>query len=142
MQQVQTLGKHVVCTSVRDYMVWQSEEGATFQWAAVGDGLMDVPAYVQHLATSCPGVPLFVESISNSARPIPFLQDQWWKGFPDVRAAEIADFLPCAVVGIRSTWTCRPKAWTATSSTVSISGLSFSGALNVYAVAVRVENFE
>lgn len=26
LQQVQTLGKHVVCTSVRDYMVWESEE--------------------------------------------------------------------------------------------------------------------
>ena len=93
MQQVQTLGKHVVCTSVRDYMVWQSEAGATFQWTAVGEGSMDVPAYVRHLAALCPGVPLFVETISNSARPIPFLQEQWWKGFPDVRAADIVDFL-------------------------------------------------
>jgi len=93
MQHVQTLGRHVVCTSVRDYMVWESEEGATFQWTAVGQGLMDVPAYVQHLATLCPGVPLFVESISNSARPIPFLQEEWWKGFPDVRASGIVDFL-------------------------------------------------
>ena len=93
MQHVQTLGKHVVCTSIRDYMVWESEEGATFQWTAVGEGMMDVPAYVQHLATLCPGVPLFVESISNSARPIPFLQEEWWKGFPDVRASSIVDFL-------------------------------------------------
>jgi len=93
MKQVQMLGEHVVCTSIRDYMVWESEEGATFQWTAVGDGLMDVPAYVQHLATLCPGVPLFVESISNSARPIPFLTEDWWAGFPDVRAADIVDFL-------------------------------------------------
>jgi sugar phosphate isomerase/epimerase len=93
MQHVQTLGKHVVCTSIRDYMVWESEEGATFQWTAVGEGMMDVPAYVQHLATLCPGVPLFVESISNSARPIPFLTDEWWKGFPNVRASSIVDFL-------------------------------------------------
>ena len=93
MQHVQTLGKHVVCTSIRDYMVWESEDGATFQWTAVGEGLMDVPAYVQHLATLCPGVPLFVESISNSTRPIPFLQEEWWTGFPDVRASSIVDFL-------------------------------------------------
>jgi sugar phosphate isomerase/epimerase len=93
MQHVQTLGKHVVCTSIRDYMVWESEEGATFQWTAVGEGMMDVPAYVQHLATLCPGVPLFVESISNSARPIPFLTNEWWKGFPNVRASSIVDFL-------------------------------------------------
>ncbi len=41
----------------------------------------------------CPGVPLFVESISNSARPIPFLTDDFWKGYPKLRAADIADFL-------------------------------------------------
>ncbi len=93
MQHVQTLGKHVVCTSIRDYMVWESEDGATFQWTAVGEGLMDVPAYVQHLATLCPGVPLFVESISNSARPVPFLTEEWWKAFPDVQASSIVDFL-------------------------------------------------
>lgn len=93
MQHVQALGKHVVCTSIRDYMVWESEEGATFQWTAIGEGLMEVPAYVQHLAALCPGVPLFVETISNSARPIPFLTDEWWKGFPNVRASTIVDFL-------------------------------------------------
>ena len=93
MQHVQTLGKHVVCTSVRDYMVWESKEGGTFQWTAVGEGLMDVAAYVQHLATLCPGVPLFVESISNSAHPVPFLQEDWWQGFPNVRASSIIDFL-------------------------------------------------
>lgn len=93
MQQIKLLGKHVVCTSVRDYMVWESPEGATFQWTAVGEGLLDVSAYVQHLATMCPGVPLFVESISNSPRPIPYLTKKWWNGFPQVRAAEIADFL-------------------------------------------------
>lgn len=93
MQHVQTLGPHVVCTSVRDYMVWESEDGATFQWTAVGEGLMDVPAYVQYLATLCPGVPLFVETISNSAHPVPFLKKEWWRGFPDVRASSIADFL-------------------------------------------------
>ena len=93
MQQVQKLGKRVVCTSVRDYMVWESEEGAAFQWTAVGEGLMDVTAYVKHLADLCPGVPLFVESISNSVRPISFLQDSWWTGFPNVPASDIVDFL-------------------------------------------------
>jgi 3-oxoisoapionate decarboxylase len=54
---------------------------------------MDVPAYVQHLATLCPGVPLFVETISNSAHPVPFLQEDWWQGFPNVKASSIVDFL-------------------------------------------------
>ncbi|NQV32057.1 MAG: TIM barrel protein [Phycisphaeraceae bacterium] len=93
MKQIQMLGPHVVCTSVRDYMVWESKEGATFQWTAIGDGLMDVPAFTRHMATLCPGVPLFIESISNSQRPIPFLTSDFWKGYPNLRAADLVDFL-------------------------------------------------
>jgi hypothetical protein len=74
-------------------MVWESEEGAIFQWTAVGDGLMDVPAFTRHMATLCPGVPLFVESISNSPRSIPFLTADFWKGYPNLLAADLVDFL-------------------------------------------------
>jgi len=64
-----------------------------FQWTAIGQGLMDYPLYVQTMATLCPGVPLHVESISNSPRPLPFLTPEFWGGFPDLRASEIVDFL-------------------------------------------------
>ncbi len=40
-----------------------------------------------------PGVPLFVESISNSPRPIPYLKDEFWKGFPNLNAQDIVSFL-------------------------------------------------
>lgn len=93
MVHLNALAPQVVCNSLRDYMVWESEQGATFQWTAVGDGLMDVPTYVQTLAKSNPGMPIFVESISNSARPIPFLTEEHWKGYPDLKAAGIRDFL-------------------------------------------------
>ncbi len=93
MQQLQKLGTHVLCSSVRDYMVWESPEGATFQWTAIGEGLMDVPAYVNLFKQLCPSAPLFVETISNSARPIPFLTEAFWKGFPKVKAADITAFL-------------------------------------------------
>ncbi|MEM9365501.1 MAG: sugar phosphate isomerase/epimerase [Planctomycetota bacterium] len=93
MVHLQTLAPHVVCNSLRDYMVWESEDGATFQWTAVGEGLMDVPTYVQTLANTNPGMPIFVESISNSARPIPFLKDEHWQGYPGLAATDILDFL-------------------------------------------------
>jgi 3-oxoisoapionate decarboxylase len=93
MQQIQKLGRHVLCSSVRDYMAWESPEGSTFQWTAIGEGLMDVPAYVGTLKQLCPSAPLFVETISNSARPIPFLTEAFWKGFSNVRAADITAFL-------------------------------------------------
>ncbi len=93
MKQIRTLGKHVLCTSVRDYMVWESEDGATFQWTAIGDGLLDAPEFAECMATLCPGVPLFVETISNSPRPIPFLTGQHWEGYPNLHAADIVAFL-------------------------------------------------
>ena len=99
MQHLQSLAPHVVCNSLRDYMVWQSPEGATFQWTAVGEGLMDVPTYVNTLAMSNPGMPVFVESISNSARPIPYLSDEHWKGYPDLKAEDIVDFLKLCRLG-------------------------------------------
>jgi 3-oxoisoapionate decarboxylase len=93
LHHLEKLGKHALCSSVRDYMIWHSPEGATFQWTAIGEGLMDVPAYVNLFKQLCPSTPLFVETISNSARPIPYLTDDFWKGFPKVKAAEITAFL-------------------------------------------------
>ena len=93
MKQVQLLGKYTVCTSLRDYQVWPSEDGATFQWTAIGDGLMDVPAYAGYLAKICPGVPIHVETISNEHRPIPFLTEKHMKVYPNLKADGITDFL-------------------------------------------------
>ncbi|MDA3823879.1 MAG: sugar phosphate isomerase/epimerase [Bacteroidales bacterium] len=93
MLALEVLGKHIVCTSVRDVMVWESEDGATFQWTAIGEGLMDYKYYTKYLSENCPGVPLHVESISNAARPIPFLKAEFWDGFPDLPAKDISDFL-------------------------------------------------
>jgi sugar phosphate isomerase/epimerase len=93
MKQLELLGPHVLCTSVRDWMVWESSEGATFQWTALGEGLMDVPAFIGLMQRHCPAAPLHLEIISNSPRPIPFLQRDHWKVYPNTRAADIADFL-------------------------------------------------
>ena len=90
---LEVLGKHIICNSVRDVMVWASENGAIYQWTAIGDGLMDYKYYTKYLSENCPGVPFHVESISNSQRPIPFLKPEFWDGFPDLHASDIVDFL-------------------------------------------------
>jgi len=99
MQSLKVLGKTIICTSVRDVAIWETEEGATFQNMAIGKGIMDYPLYSQTLADLSPGVPLHVETISNSARPIPFLKTEFWKGFPELSATEIVDFLRLARSG-------------------------------------------
>ncbi len=93
MRQLELLGPHVLCSSVRDWMVWETSEGATMQWTAIGDGLMDVPAFVGQFAKLCPAAPLHLEIISNSPRPIPFLTREHWKVYPNLKAAGIVDFL-------------------------------------------------
>lgn len=93
MKQVRMLGKYTVCTSLRDYQVWPSENGATFQWTALGDGLMDVRSYAEYMADSCPGVPIHVETISNEYRPIPFLTEKHMEGYPNLKAGDLTDFL-------------------------------------------------
>lgn len=90
---IERLGPHILCVSVRDVMLWETDDGAIMQWVAVGQGLMDFPLYAERIATLCPGVPFAVESISNSPRPVPFLTDEFWTGFPDLPASGITDFL-------------------------------------------------
>ena len=93
MVQLQKLAPHVLCTSVRDYMVWASDGGATFQWTAIGEGLMDAPKFARTLAEHCPDVPMFVETISNSQRPLPFRTKEHMAGYPNLTEEELVDFL-------------------------------------------------
>jgi sugar phosphate isomerase/epimerase len=90
---IEFLGSHILCVSARDVMLWPTEDGAIFQWTAIGQGLMDFPLYADLMARLCPGVPMQVETISNSPRPLPYLTDEFWKGFPDLNAADIVPFL-------------------------------------------------
>jgi len=93
MKQVQMLGEFTVCSSIRDSMVWPSEQGATYQWTALGEGLMDVPAYVRTLADVCPDSPILVETISNSQRSIPFLTEEHMEAYPNLKAEGLTAFL-------------------------------------------------
>ncbi|MDF1570829.1 MAG: TIM barrel protein [Bacteroidales bacterium] len=90
---MEAVGKHILCCSARDVVIWQTDDGAMFQWTAVGEGIMDYKSYAQFMAEHCPGVPIHLEIISNSPRSIPFLQDAYWEGWPDLEAAGIIDFL-------------------------------------------------
>ncbi len=93
MAALEVLGRHIRCTSVRDVMVWPAEQGAAFQWTAIGGGVMDYRYFTEYLAEHCPGVPVHVETISNSPRPIPYLTAEFWKGYPNLQASGIIDFL-------------------------------------------------
>ena len=99
MKTLQKLKKHIVCTSVRDIVVWETKEGAKYQCKAIGEGMLDFEKYTKILAKDCPGVPIHVESISNSAINLPFKSTEFIQGFPDVTEKEIKKFTKLAQRG-------------------------------------------
>lgn len=92
MHQLEKLGKHVLCTSIRDYRIWESENGASLSWTAIGEGAMDFVRYTELMSELCPGVPLQIETISNLRLEIPFLKSDFWDGYPDLKAYHLKEF--------------------------------------------------
>lgn len=82
---LEVLGPYVNCSSVRDSMAWEDENGAVIQWTAIGEGLVDFAAYAKRFAELAPGVPLQVETISGFAKPMTWKKDEFWKPFPGYR---------------------------------------------------------
>lgn len=90
---LEALGPLTVCSSVRDSMVWEDENGAVVQWTAVGEGLVDFKAYAKRFAELAPGVPLNIETISGFAKPISWKSAEFMKMFPKVTESDIAPFI-------------------------------------------------
>ncbi|MDZ4286855.1 MAG: TIM barrel protein [Prosthecobacter sp.] len=80
---LEVLGPYTNCSSVRDSMAWETPDGATIQWTAIGEGLVDFKAYAKRFAELAPGVPLQVETISGFPRPMPYKKEEYWKLFPE-----------------------------------------------------------
>ncbi len=87
------VAENIISCQARDVVIWPSEDGAVFQWTAIGEGLMDFKGYTRFLSEHCPGVPIHVETISNSPRQIPYLKPEYWEGFPELPASGMIDFL-------------------------------------------------
>jgi sugar phosphate isomerase/epimerase len=98
-QNLETLGPYVLTTSLRDSAIWETANGATVQWTAMGDGTVDLKAYFKRFAELCPHAPVHIETISGFNREFPYLKDDFWKGFPKAKAADFAKFLALAKRG-------------------------------------------
>jgi sugar phosphate isomerase/epimerase len=96
---LEILGPYVLTTSLRDSAVWESANGATIQWTAMGEGNVDLKTYFQKFAALCPGVPVHIETISGFNREIPYLREDFWKVWPKAKASEFARFVALAKRG-------------------------------------------
>jgi sugar phosphate isomerase/epimerase len=100
---LETLGPYVLTTSLRDAAIWESENGATVQWTAMGEGQIDLRAFFTRFAQLCPQAPVHVETISGFNRELPYLRGEYWQQFPDYPARDFARFVALARRG-------RPRA--------------------------------
>lgn len=99
LDNLQTLAPYAACTSLRDSMVWESDNGAKVQWTAMGEGCVDLKTYFTKFTELCPNVPVHIETISGFARDIPYLTPDFWKVWPKAKAADFARFLALAKRG-------------------------------------------
>jgi 3-oxoisoapionate decarboxylase len=103
---LENLGPYVLTTSLRDSAIWESENGATVQWTAMGDGDIDLRRYFKRFVELCPQATVHIETISGFNREFPYLNRDFWKVWPQARARDFAQFLSIAKRGLpRKPWT-------------------------------------
>jgi sugar phosphate isomerase/epimerase len=88
---LETLGPYVVCSSLRDNMIWETPDGASIMWTAVGEGLIDWNQYVARWAALCPKVPIQIETIGGFARNFAYKKPDFWQHY-DKREDRLAKF--------------------------------------------------
>ena len=94
---LEILGPYAVTTHVRDSVVFEHPRGAAWQWVALGDGIIDFKRFVARAKELCPNTAVQIENITG--RPphvVPFLEPDYWKYFPNARAADFASFVALA----------------------------------------------
>jgi sugar phosphate isomerase/epimerase len=95
---LERLGPYTICSSLRDDMIWETPEGASIQWTAIGDGLVDWPRYLARWRALCPNVPFQIETISGFSRAFPYKTEAFWANY-DRRPEALAKFEALAKKG-------------------------------------------
>jgi sugar phosphate isomerase/epimerase len=88
---LEVLGPYTICSSLRDDMIWETPEGASIAWTAVGEGLIDWKRYVARWRELCPSVPIQIETISGFSRPFAYKKEDFWKNY-DRKPEALAKF--------------------------------------------------
>ena len=97
---LEVLGPYVVTTHVRDSVVFEHEQGAAWQWTALGDGCIDFNKFFATFRRLCPKAPVHLEIITG--RPpqvVPYFDAAFWKDFPKTTGAEFVRYVALAKRG-------------------------------------------
>ncbi|MEQ1827266.1 MAG: sugar phosphate isomerase/epimerase [Pirellula sp.] len=96
---LENLGPYTIATSLRDVVIWESPNGVTMQWTAMGDGMIDWHKFFARFAQLCQNVPVNIETISGSNRDLPIHQDEFWKAWPKGKPKGYDSFIAMAKQG-------------------------------------------
>jgi sugar phosphate isomerase/epimerase len=99
LDSLETLAPYIVTTSLRDSAIWESVNGATVQWTAMGEGTLNLKMYFDRFAALCPGVPVHIETISGFNREIPYLKNDFWNVWLKANARYFSRFVALAKKG-------------------------------------------
>jgi 3-oxoisoapionate decarboxylase len=97
---LEVLGPYALCVHLRDTAIYERQRGAMVAWVPLGEGNVDFHAFVARLRVLRPDVYAYVKPITG--RPpqlLPYLDQDFWKMYPDARAFEFASFVALAKRG-------------------------------------------
>lgn len=95
---LERLAPYTVSSSLRDEMMWETADGVSIQWTAIGDGLVDWKKFAQRWRELCPNVPFMIETISGFARSFPYKKEEFWQHY-DKRPEALESFEKLAKAG-------------------------------------------
>ncbi len=105
LQTLENLGPYTLTTSLRDSAAWESENGITAQWTAMGEGQVDWKRYFARFAELCPNVAVHIETISGFNRELAVKKEEFWKAWPGGKPKGYDQFLAFAKLGKpRAAW--------------------------------------
>jgi sugar phosphate isomerase/epimerase len=99
VENLRNLGKYALTTSLRDTAIWESDNGVTAQWTAMGEGTTDLKAYFELYAKLCPQTAVNIETISGFNRELKVNDESYWKAWPKGKPVGYDKFLALAKKG-------------------------------------------
>ena len=93
------LAPYSVSAGIRDNMLWESPQGTTVQWCAMGEGCVDFAGIFSRWAQVIPEVPVVLEIISGLQRSFDWQKPDFWPPYERTRPQDFAKFLTLAKKG-------------------------------------------
>ena len=98
---IETLGPYALTLHLRDSVVYEHPRGVAVHWVPLGEGVVDFREIMARAHELCPDVYVYAKPITGRpAEVIPYLEQDFWKAYPDARSKDLARFLTLAKRGI------------------------------------------